>query len=121
MIDLGYQPILGITSVILIALEENRIEWMDSDDINFIRKQHILNSVSAYSQCSAAGQPIKRKQYSSATHCSTYNLGKCNLPNNPMSNGVMGITCNTSHVNISAASHTFGYLIPVWFHTQYSA
>ena len=56
MIDFGYPTILGITSVILTALEENRIEWTDPDDINAMRKQYILNWVSANSQRSSANQ-----------------------------------------------------------------
>ena len=89
MIDFGYQTILCITSVILTALEENRIEWTDSDDINAMRKQYILNSVSVNSQRSAVVQPVKRKPNSSATPCSSYNLGKCTLSNDHMSNGVV--------------------------------
>ena len=59
MIDFGYQTILGIISVILTALEGNRIEWTDSDDINAMQKQYILNLVSANSQRSPAGQPVQ--------------------------------------------------------------
>ena len=43
MIDFGYQTILGITSVNLTTLEEKKIEWTDSDDINAMQKQYILN------------------------------------------------------------------------------
>lgn len=41
MIDFGFKIILCITSVILTALEENMIEWMDSDNIEVMRKMDI--------------------------------------------------------------------------------
>ena len=43
MIDVRYQMILGITSIILTALEENRIEWSDLDEINTMQKHSKLN------------------------------------------------------------------------------
>ena len=52
MIDFGFQIILGITGVILIAIEENRVEWTDTGIIDAMRKQSILNYVSANFQCS---------------------------------------------------------------------
>ena len=50
MIDFGFQIILSITGVILIALGENRVEWTDTNIIDAMRKQFILNSVCTNSQ-----------------------------------------------------------------------
>ena len=50
MIDFGFKIILGITGVILIALEENRVEWTNTNIIDAMRKQYILNSGCTNSQ-----------------------------------------------------------------------
>ena len=58
MINFRFQTILSFTSIICTALEENRVEWMNVDTTNAMRKQYILNSVSMSSLPVAAGQPV---------------------------------------------------------------
>ena len=56
MIDFGFQVILGISGVILIALKENRVECTDTDIIDAISKQFLLNYVYTTSLRSTSGQ-----------------------------------------------------------------
>ena len=46
MVDFGFQVISGVNGVVLAALEEGKINWLDQDGINVLRKQYMLNALS---------------------------------------------------------------------------
>lgn len=48
MVDLGFQFISGVNGVILAALEEGKMNWLDVDGISALREQYMLNTLSVH-------------------------------------------------------------------------